>query len=343
MRNVCQASSGAHLNYAFVTSQKYAPRFQPLEAADQDCNAAAAEAGLPGEYRAWLSTAASYARERLSGGRGWMRPDGAPFADTIDDIAAGRILTPLLLDEFGQEVIPATAGDAVATGTNPFGLLDPGSNCHDFANDQAGNLTAGYTIATRDLWTAATSVPCGIPMRLYCFGVDQNVPLTRPADLGKIAFVSAPDFLPDQGLAAADAVCGQEAEAAGLQGEFLALLAMTAASAASRFADSPPGAVWRRVDGVTLNAPGVDLFGDDLLRAPLNVSSRGEYLGYDTLGIVLTGASSPRAVPDVSQNCENWTTIEVQAHAGVAVRVEDWFFGVDGSCNVGSRIYCLAR
>jgi hypothetical protein len=42
-----------------------------------------------------------------------------------------------LLDEFGQEVIPATAGDAVATGTNPFGLLDPGSNCHDFANDQA--------------------------------------------------------------------------------------------------------------------------------------------------------------------------------------------------------------
>jgi hypothetical protein len=105
-------------------------------------------------------------------------------------------------------------------------------------------------------------------MRLYCFGVDQNVPLTRPADLGKIAFVSAPDFLPDQGLAASRRRVRPGSRGSRLQGEFLALLAMTAASAASRFADSPPGAVWRRVDGVALNAPVSICFGDDLLRAP---------------------------------------------------------------------------
>src|SRR5206468_3194505 len=83
---VCHPAGEPHPNYAFVTSQRVPTRFQPLEVADSRCNDAAAAAGLPGEYRAWLSTAAHYARDRLAGARGWIRTDGAPFADTVDDL-----------------------------------------------------------------------------------------------------------------------------------------------------------------------------------------------------------------------------------------------------------------
>jgi hypothetical protein len=342
-RNVCEPqSSAARPNYVFVTSQKYPPRFQPIELADEKCNAAATDAGLPGEYRAWLSTAGTYAFERLSGARSWVRPDGAPFADTVDDIVAGHILMPPMVDEFGHQLTAGSmTADAVATGTNPFGLVDPGNNCHDFANDEAGNLTAGYPIATKELWTDATPVPCGIPMRLYCFGVDQNAPLPRPKEPGKGAFVSALSFQPDHGIGAADALCADEAAAAGLQGQFLALLATTTASAASRFDADPAAAVWTRVDGVALNAPGLDLFGGGLLRAPLNVSSSGEYIGYSADRLVVTGAANPRAVPDVSENCANWTTSDITAEGGAAVRIDRWFFDMNALCSAFARVYCL--
>src|SRR6188508_3184768 len=43
-------------NYMFVTSNPVVPRFPSLTVADGLCDEAAAAGGLPGSYRAWLST-----------------------------------------------------------------------------------------------------------------------------------------------------------------------------------------------------------------------------------------------------------------------------------------------
>src|SRR5262245_41427821 len=42
-------------NRMFVTSQKFPPIFTSLQAADDDCNAAARAVGMDGVYAAWLS------------------------------------------------------------------------------------------------------------------------------------------------------------------------------------------------------------------------------------------------------------------------------------------------
>ena len=344
VRSVCQAPSNTspHPNVMFVTSKKYPTRFQPLEAADDKCNAAAEAGGLSGDYRAWLSTAATYARDRLAGARGWVRTDGVPFADTPDDIAAGRIMSPPMFDEFGRRVyLSVEAGqELVATGTNEFGLNDPGQNCHDWANDDATSLTAGTTSGTAGVWTKAAAAPCGVPMRIYCFGVDQTYALVPPSIEGKRAFLSEKTFMQTDRLAAADATCAEDAAAVGLSGTFLALLSTSATPAGARFAGATP-ATWFRLDGVALNSPGADLFHQDVLLAPLNVTARGDYVSYDA---ALTGSAMPLSIGELAYDCNDWTFNQAAETgelgvAGNIVRVDLWFDEQLLSCDGPRRVY----
>jgi len=339
VRSVCQdpSSDAPRPNYMFVTSHKFPPRFQPLGVADQKCNDAAADAGLPGDYRAWLSTSAIYARDRLAGARGWVRPDGAPFADTVDDITSGRILTPPLLDEQGHEVLGTPEmPEKIPTGTNAFGLVNPGINCHDWANDEVSTASGGYTVGTTVLWTDGDGVNCGAPTRIYCFGVDQAFALTPATPSGKRAFLSAA-FTVSGGVAAIDAHCAADAASAGLSGTFLALVATTMQSAASRFDDSP-GATWIRLDGVPLNSAGSDLF-DGLLQAPLNLTIDGQYVANEA---VVTGAAGPRALASgTNENCADWLDPFALTTVGTPSRVDSWFSGNGMACNYPARVYCL--
>jgi len=78
-----------------------------LAGADSACQARASAASLTGTYRAWLSTSGTggvNAIARLGTGRGWVRPDGKPFADTTNDISNGHIFCPPRLDEFGHDL-----------------------------------------------------------------------------------------------------------------------------------------------------------------------------------------------------------------------------------------------
>jgi hypothetical protein len=338
-------------NYMFVTSGKRPPRYQPLTVADDTCNQAAQAAGLPGRYRAWISSASADARDRLAGARGWVRTDGAPFADTVADLAEGRIRMPPSRDEFGQEIILDTIeANAVATGTNEYGVVSPGHTCHEWAYDEMSTVMVGFTYGTTKFWASGNDLmACGEPMRLYCFGVDQNFPLAIEAAVGKRAFVSEKAFRTDGGLAAADAVCAADAVRAGLTGTFLALLATSEASAASRFADEPSDTTWVRVDGVPLVPPGMDLFAVDGLTSslwtPLNLTSGGEFLGDVS---VTVGADGPRLLAGVDGNCSDWTTTVAEAgvgeaRAGAANRVDTWFWYTSETCADLQRVYCLER
>jgi hypothetical protein len=348
------ASTGTRPNYMFVTSQRVDLRLRSLERADAHCSSAAADAGLPGDYRAWLSTDDVHARDRLGRARGWIRVDGAPFADTVDDLVAGRIFNPPSVNERGQ-TLSIDDVEPIATGTNPFGYNMPGANCHNWTLDgfeqyPEGTL-AGSPHGTTNSWTASYEVECE-PSRLYCFGVDQEWPV-RPAEVlvpgSKRAFVTDGLFRPGGGLAAADALCAGEAAEAGLPGWFLALLPTTDASAASRF-DGAAGAVWFRIDGAPIHAPGSDLFSGAPLITPLNVTSKRRYIGplrrdpYTHL--VFTGGDTPRSPATI---CQDWTDVEgfLAAKSGSASHVARWWVQPisheSTPCSSDQRIYCFER
>src|SRR5215467_4433915 len=71
-------------NIAFITHNNViAANLGSVAAADARCMDDANAARIPGTYIAWISTSTSNARDRLGNARGWRRPDGAPFADTV--------------------------------------------------------------------------------------------------------------------------------------------------------------------------------------------------------------------------------------------------------------------
>jgi hypothetical protein len=313
--------AAVHPNYVFVTSQRYPTDFASLEVVDGYCNAAAHAAGLPGRYVAWLSSGTVDAKDRLGGARGWIRPDGQVFADTVDDIAMARIVSPPFLDEHGREIHTPTS-DPVLTATDGTGRRVGGA-CDDWKSRTEAMPTettagAGITAATSGYWTAGTSAGCGWALaRFYCFGVDGNAPVAPVRTEGKIAFLSVGFFQPQpqMGVAGADALCNAEAAAAGLAGSYLALLATSSASAASRFSDLDD-ATWIRIDGVRLNRPGESLFDPGSLVAPLNLDSSGAYGAVPGTTI---GARSTRELATAETSCSDWqSNVDGETYLGTA-------------------------
>src|SRR5437868_4155746 len=100
-------------NIVFVTSTRYTANLGGLAGADAICQAHATDAGLPGTYRAWISTAAEAPATRFGGARGWARVDGKPFIDTLADLfSRQQIFFPPLLNENGVNVASRYPGTA---------------------------------------------------------------------------------------------------------------------------------------------------------------------------------------------------------------------------------------
>lgn len=117
-------------NIAFVTSWKGTGDLGGVAAGDAICRRLAASAGLPGTYVAWLSSATIAAKDRLGSARGWIRRDGKPLADWIEDLGR-RLLHPIVLDEHGLNI---GLFDAVFTSTRANGVTDPDGNCGDWTD-----------------------------------------------------------------------------------------------------------------------------------------------------------------------------------------------------------------
>src|SRR5690606_14074885 len=170
------ADAALPTNIVFVTStQHVAQDLGGLEGADRICADRAAAAGLPGTYVAWLSTRTVDARDRLAGARGWVRPDGRPFADTVEDLVAGRIFYAPSVTEMGEE-LEEVAG--VFTATSAEGTLE-GNTCQDFTGAEGGGLYGGYAQATTRMFTRAIAfAQCTSDAHLYCFGIDHDSPVS---------------------------------------------------------------------------------------------------------------------------------------------------------------------
>ncbi len=302
--------------------------------ADAACQAAANQAGLAGSYVAWLSTSTTNAIDRLAGARGWVRPDGAPFADTAADIAAGKMFYPPMLDENG-----VLSGALPMTGTLGNGTVDSGLTCGDYTLT-TGSIRGGESGATSGTFTDAKSyAACNqAATDVYCFGTSLATPVAPMPVTGRRAFVSTP-WGPGSGLSGADAHCQSDAVAAGLSGQYAAVLASPTTAAAARF--DTTGATWVRLDGVALAATAPEVMAS-AIAAPLNVTSTGAYVGFGTTNI-WTGALTPTDTNN-TKTCNDWTVgTAAQQSLIAAPEVVGWFVNpyTGSSCNGTASLYCF--
>ena len=155
----------------FVTSEKYTGNLGGLAGADAICNGLAQNAGLPGEYMAWLSTAdvSPITRFTTHHRYPYVRVDGEVIALNWADLINTEtpLANPINIEEHGLPV----GGAAVWTATLPDGSATPGTMCRDWTNDDDYILMAivGLTDAVDHEWTQDGSNLCPEAMRLYCF------------------------------------------------------------------------------------------------------------------------------------------------------------------------------
>jgi hypothetical protein len=354
---VVKANFRPSANFAFVTAKTVA---MPLgdsaaasqTAADAFCQAQADAVQLPGHYVAWLSTQDRTALSKLAGSSGWVRVDGKPIAATPEKLAQGEIYYPPELDEHGLLVYlddAATPGKFMSTyytGTLAGGLASA-DNCSDYTS-KTGAVTVGAPM-NGPIWTdfpyGANNKPtCADALSLACFEVGASVDPT-PHDSGRIAFVTSETIAMPlaNGRADADALCAAEAAAAGLSGEYLALMATSDKSDGapiSRFDTSDGALPWVRVDGVRLVDKARDI-GNQALLAPVGVTAKKEYVDE----IFWTGSSDPhKAAAAGDDNCADWSDPGLRTISGFSDRDNLWYAQYTGDlCEFPHRVLCLQK
>lgn len=329
-------------NIVFVTSTMQSANYGGLAGADRLCQTKAEAARLAGRYVAWLSTNTKSALSRLDPAVGWKRPDGKEVANMPRELAAGVIFYPIRLTEFGEDVYES----AVHTATGPDGMLDVGNTttCTDYTVADDRSITVGSSSGASLLFTATIDQQtCAMNGRLYCFGVSKQTwvaPLPPPAF--RRAFVTKGDWDPTGGIQSADMLCNSEASAYGLPGNYMALLATTTASAASRF-NTADTTGWSRIDGVELAPTAAELFSLDYWETALTVFADGKYDSQGTL-IVAGGASSLTSMGTSELTCDDWSKSTGTFGAGIngATRVGTLFaVQTDANCGTPARLACL--
>ena len=319
----CQVDLGELApNYAFVSTVSF-----PLTNAaglDQTCAKLAADNKLPGTFFAWVSTSMANMRQRFAGNpaRGWIRPDGKPFADRLDEIFAGKIYFPLRVAADGTDVGDAT----VATATSTDGQA--AETCNDLEPMDTLFITFGKADAGAESWTALGTVRCTDQLSIYCFGNDRAnaVSVAPPATGDKRAFVTKNAYslrIP----ADADAICNMEA---GGGAKFAALVATGTKSVHDRFASST--GPWLRADGVAVT--------EDMrsFAAPLELA----FDGTRVRGEVWFGARSLTEKGALVQTCDDWMNPGAMGRVGHSDRSAGAapFDTAQANCGEQYHYYC---
>lgn len=299
------------VNYMFATSQRYATNTLGATEADAFCNmaAAAGDPRLAGRhYVAFLSDDTSNAMDRLGDASGWIRLDERPFARSRDALVgvAAAPLYPPSIDEFGHDILAGVVmSDSdlyFATGVAYDGSL--GESCDGWSSGSVG-YTSGTVDGAGAGWHASETAPCSVAARLVCFGTDYDAPLpSLPTPTGATPALfasSVSSTVRAMGRDAIDAHCQTEASALGLTGTYMALLATTADSAASRLASSTGSRT--RMDGVVVVDDVRSLIAGGRFIAPPG-AVRGNGSRNDQ--VVAGGAYAFGAVGESHTTCANW-------------------------------------
>lgn len=334
-----------------------------LAAADQVCQRSAARAGLPGEFRAWLSSMDddAFCRvQRLPGKRDegcgfqptlpgagpWIRTDGYSFVRSFEDLLSGKVLVPLRYTEkpapLGKGVHFWTASDEGGSAWVQFA-----GTCLDWT-DGTGISEVGSPDRSR-LWGNSRLEDCARSLALACFevatgrGPDVAIPSQGNA---KLVFVTSvhgwgvlgrwPDAQGKTGLEAGDAICQARARSGGLGARsFRAYLSGSTERAPDRVGKGP----WQRLDGVPVASGVFELLGGRLFTT-IGLDEFGRYLG----GVgVWTGTMSSG---QMANHCQDWTNASGRGMWGASDYADEHWSQYnltlgDVDCAYEGHLYCF--
>jgi hypothetical protein len=336
-----------------------------LAAADAICQSRATAAGLTGTFKAWLSDSNNdaYCRVHNLGGKKsancgqgslpvaagpWVRIDGFPFSEAIDQLLAGKVYTPVRYDEFGNLIPSNFPGNFYFTNTYIDGTVDPSysTSCSNWTSNSSQYVGGATTDLTTIMWTEYYSVVCSLTGRLLCMQTGTWPSLPNLASTGKKAFVTSGPVSGDlgyysgggyTGLAAGDAICRARAAAAGLANaaNFKAWLSSSTVNAKDRITSNGP---WVRLDGIKIADNKADLT-DGSLFTSINLNENGGYFG--NYG-VWTGTESSGMKS--ASTCNDWTSSSapVSGRTGTAANAGDgWTGSSTATCGSGFHLYCF--
>ncbi len=154
----------------FVTSANYTGNIGGIAGADLKCLQLANNAGLGGEWKAWISkdSASSPSTRFYRSTTAYKRVDGATVANNWADLTDGSLISAINKNEFGQTV---AAGTRVWTSvTSSGGARGANYDCGDWTGSSSSVYAYyGRATNTNSYWTADISAPCTNNYRLYCF------------------------------------------------------------------------------------------------------------------------------------------------------------------------------
>lgn len=153
----------------FITSGKRNGNFGGYTGADEYCQTLAGQAGLGGEWTAYVTITGRNAKDRLRVGvSAWKLIDGTTvFTSTC---TLPEALVDVNIDENG-----AVVNDIAWTGAASNGEVSTGGTCNEWTSSDSSKLAGvgtsnwnalGYTNTE---WAARGFSSCAQPRRLYCF------------------------------------------------------------------------------------------------------------------------------------------------------------------------------
>ena len=302
-----------------------------VAAGDAVCQARANAAGLPGTFKAWLSTTTTDAYCRLQGYTGtvtgkcgqstlpvaagpWVRTnDGYPFAPTIDTLVnIGQVYAPVRYDENGTAVTNLYYTGTKADGTVAF-------TCTDWTNGVSGGGSSGSPDGATGWWTEQGGFTCSVTFQLLCFQTGIGAPLpSLPAvpSGAKRVFVTSVQGTGDMstwtdsggvsGVAGGDAICQARATAASLAnaGNYKAWLSDSTNDAITHVTATATGP-WYRMDDVKIADTITDLTTAPLFTA-IAVDENSNYVN-GAPGYLYVWSGTDETGVKTASLCVDWT------------------------------------
>jgi len=159
----------------FLSSQRFDGNLGGLAGADGICQDAAADGGLSGTYKAWLSDSTISAKDRLNHNPApYVRTDGATVANNWFDLTDGYIKEPILCDEYKEcNTYKDLLGNddllKTWTGTQQNGTKQT-VTCTDWTDASGLSFPIGIPSVIDKSWTEVVSSvsSCSQFLRIYC-------------------------------------------------------------------------------------------------------------------------------------------------------------------------------
>jgi hypothetical protein len=320
-------------NLVFISSKVLPTNLGSPTAYDVECNKMATAAGINdtagGAYIAFISGTASLAMTRLGSARGWVRPDGKPFADSLAGLfSRGQIFNSIRLDENSTD-----PGDQeVNTGANYDGTLTGlmADNCGNWSRT-TGMVIIGYAAEGSYGWTGSQSFECK-PRAIVCMGKSKTATVTPVVSTGKRIWITNTPWA--VGAGSPDAKCLADRPAGVTTG--VALLSTTRKAGATVL---DANATYVRVDGTRVGT-GAQLIAGQDLESGIWQAGNGTY---PRVYQAWTGSYQPTSPGTTASTCADWTDPMLKtAELGVVgTTIFNWWSGYSTDCGYPSALYCV--